>query len=151
MLFTDARAHRLNQHTTDSTSHIFGNCSTVHTAISSIYNQLKLPTPPTHYLKSRLLCVEPTVATHSTAFRKMIVNTVWRACTEAGHGKISDSWNNWIVEDCLTRIGILNVNPNYFNTYFTRAIMFIFVTNLRSKRTLAAQRAPVCRKLALGR
>jgi ribonuclease HI len=46
----------------------------------------------------------------------MVVNAIWRARTEAGHGKVNSCWNNWIVEDCLTRIGKLN--PNYFNTYF---------------------------------
>ena len=122
MFFTDARAHRLNlgcrfcSHNTDSTLHIFGTCTTVHTAISSIYNHLNLPSPPANYFK-HLLCAEPTTATHTTALRTMVVNAIWRARTEAGHGKVNSCWNNWIVEDCLTRIGKLN--PNYFDNHFT--------------------------------
>jgi ribonuclease HI len=46
----------------------------------------------------------------------MLANAVWRARTEAGHGKGSCNWSNWIVEDCLTRISKLN--PVFFNTYY---------------------------------
>jgi ribonuclease HI len=46
----------------------------------------------------------------------MLANAVWRARTEAGHGKDSSSWSNWIVEDCITRISKLN--PTFFNTHY---------------------------------
>jgi ribonuclease HI len=46
----------------------------------------------------------------------MLANAIWRARTEAGHGKDSSNWSNWMVEDCLTRISKLN--PSFFNTCY---------------------------------
>ena len=121
MLFTDSRAHRINlgcrfcSHYNDSTSHVFGNCPTVVNAITEIYSQLKLSAPPSNYF-NHLLCAEPNVLSHTTALRTMLANAIWRARTEAGQGKVSLSWSNWIVEDCLTRISKLN--PNFFDTHY---------------------------------
>ena len=121
MLFTDSRAHRINlgcrfcSHYNDSTSHVFGNCPTVVNAITEIYSQLKLSAPPSNYF-NHLLCAEPNVLSHTTALRTMLANAIWRARTEAGQGKVSVSWSNWIVEDCLTRISKLN--PNFFDTHY---------------------------------
>ena len=121
MLFTDSRAHRINigcrfcSHYNDSTSHVFGNCPTVVNAITEIYSQLNLSTPPSNYF-NHLLCAEPNVLSHTTALRTMLANAIWRARTEAGQGKVSVSWSNWIVEDCLTRISKLN--PNFFDTHY---------------------------------
>jgi ribonuclease HI len=121
MMFTDARAHRSNlgcrfcTHLNDSTTHVFGNCPAVLAALTNIYNHLNLSTPPSNYF-NHLVCAEPNVPPHVTALRTMLVNAIWRARTEAGHGKVNDNWSNWIAEDCLTRISKLN--PNYFNTYF---------------------------------
>ena len=121
MIFTDARAHRSNLgcrfclHQNDSTPHVFGSCPTVLTAITGVHNQLNLPPPPSNYF-NHLICATPNVPPHSTALCSMLANAVWRARTEAGHGKGSGSWSNWIVEDCLTRISKLN--PTFFNTHY---------------------------------
>ena len=121
MMFTDARAHRSNLgcrfclHPNDTTSHVFGSCPAVLTAITNVYNQLNLAVPPSTYF-NHLVCAEPNVLPHVTALRTMLVNAIWRARTEAGHGKDSSNWSNWMVDDCLTRISKLN--PNYFNTHY---------------------------------
>ena len=121
MMFTDARAHRSNlgcrfcPHLNDATPHVFGNCPAVLTAITTIYNQLKLSSPPTNYF-SHLLCAEPNIAPHSTALRTLLANAIWRARTEAGQGKVNVCWSNWMVEDCLTRISKLN--PNFFDSHY---------------------------------
>ena len=121
MMFTDARAHRYNLgcrfclHPNDTTSHVFGNCPAVLAAITNIYNQLHLAAPPSSYF-NHLICAEPNVLPHSTALRTMLANAIWRARTEAGHGKDSSNWSNWMVEDCLTRISKLS--PHFFNTYY---------------------------------
>ena len=136
MMFTDARAHRTNlgcrfcSYNSDSTSHVFGNCPAVLSAITKVYTQLILPTPPSNYF-NHLLCAEPSVPPHSTALRTMLANAIWRARTEAGQGKEIDSWSNWMVEDCLTRIS--KINPNFFDTYYPNNII-----HLRYKLTFKA-------------
>ena len=121
MMFTDARAHRSDAgcrfctHSSDSTTHIFGSCHTVLTAITTVYNHLNLSNPPPNYFH-HLVCAEAGIPPHATALRTMLINAIWRARTEAGHGKSNVSWSSWMVEDCLTRISKLN--PNYFNTHY---------------------------------
>ena len=121
MFFTDARAHRSNlgcrfcTHPSDATSHVFGNCPAVLAALANVYNQLNLTTPPSNYF-IHLISAEPNVLPHVTALRSMLTNAIWRARTEAGHGKICNNWSNWIVEDCLTRISKLN--PMFFDTHY---------------------------------
>jgi ribonuclease HI len=121
MMFTDARAHRSNLgcrfclHPDDSTAHVFGSCPAVLTAITNVYHQLCLATPPPRYF-NHLICAEPSVQPHVTGLRCMLANAIWRARTEAGHGKDSSNWSNWMVEDCLTRISKLN--PSFFNTCY---------------------------------
>ena len=125
MLFTDTRAHRNNKgcrlcpHNTDSTAHIFGDCSTSNNAINLVYKLLALPPPPTGNFFNHLLSADAPIAPHGVAIRTMLSNSVWRARTEAGQGAEKDplEWENWIVEDCLTRIS--KINPNFFDTHYT--------------------------------
>jgi hypothetical protein len=78
----------------------------------------------------------------------MVVNAIWRARTEAGHGKVNSCWNNWIVEDCLTRIGKLNLTTS---TPTLLATMFISATSSPLKLTLAALQVLLSKKLLQGR
>ena len=124
MLFTDKRAHRQDKgcrlcpHHTDTTLHIFGECSTSKAAIRTTYQLLALPHPPDDNFYKHLICAEQDVAPYNTAIRTMLANSIWRARSEAGQGvnKNSDEWRNWIVDDCLTRVS--NINPSFFNTHF---------------------------------
>ena len=124
MLFTDKRAHRQDKgcrlcpHLTDTTSHIFGECSTSNAAIKAIYQLLALPAPPTANFFSHLICAEQDVPPHFTAIRTMLANSIWRARADAGQGALKDpeAWRNWIIDDCLTRVS--NINPSFFNTYY---------------------------------
>ena len=150
MMFTDARAHRSNLgcrfclHPSDSTSHVFGNCPAVLTAITSIYNQLNLATPPSNYF-NHLVCAEPNVLPHVTALRTMLANAIWRARTETGHGKDSSNWCNWMVEDIVSQ-GSASLTP-IISTPITLATLFICATSSPTRLTLAVLRAPLFRKL----
>jgi hypothetical protein len=153
MVFTDARAHRSNlgcrfcSHLSDSTLHVFGNCPTVRAAISSVYYQLNLSTPPSNYF-NHLICATPNVPPHSTALCTMLANAIWRARTEAGHGKDSSSWCNWIVEDCLTRISKLN--PTFFNSYYPNNTIHLRY-KLTHKADIGNSAGTPCRKPRPGR
>lgn len=123
MILTDSRAHRTDKgcrfcsHYTDSTSHLFGDCPTIHTAITSIYALLALPPPPTQYF-THIIGADNNNPPHITAIRTMITNSIWRARTEAGFGSLKAPalWLRWIIDDCLTRIS--KYNPNYFDTHY---------------------------------
>ena len=125
MLFTDTRAHRENKgcrlcpHDTDSTNHLFGDCSTSSDAINSVYNLLSLSPLTTTNFFHHLLSADAAIAPHEVAIRTMLSNSIWRARTEAGQGaeRNPHEWKNWIVDDCLTRVS--KINPNFFNTHYT--------------------------------
>jgi len=80
---------------------------------------LSLTPPDTTGFLKHLLCADAHIPPHDTALRTMLTNSIWRARSEAGQGasKEASEWKNWIVDDCLTRVG--NINPSFFDSHYT--------------------------------